>query len=120
VSFEEKMLKCHTKLSDIHDVVLVLQNCGLVVVNVKIIGRAEYGHDARESRRPGLAIHPITSVLGFVGAYDRQKVVLLEECACSRIGEEVRASSHMIMDEKLGRLFLSKFLQRIGPQDIAH
>ena len=57
-----------TKLTNVHDVVLVLENSSLVVVDVQVVGCAENGHDTRESSSPGLAVHAVSSVLSFVCA----------------------------------------------------
>lgn len=91
VSFSEQLPACYklTKLPDVHDVVLVLQNGSLVVVHIEIIGRTEDGHDARETSRPSLPVHAVSSVLGFVGTNDREQVVLLKEGACGGIREKV-------------------------------
>jgi hypothetical protein len=40
---------------------------------------------------------------------DRQEIVLLQEIACSRIREEVGATSDMIVNEVLGSLLLAEF-----------
>ena len=63
---------CAVKLSDVHHVVLVLQNRGFVVVYVEVIGCAEDGHDTGEACRPGLSVHPIASILSLMRAYDGQ------------------------------------------------
>ncbi len=109
-----------TKLPNVHHVVLVLQHGRLVVVDIQVIGRAEDGHDARKPRCSRLAIHPISRVLGFMRTDDGEQVVLLEEGACGRVGEEVGASSDVIMHEILGRLLLTEIFERIGPEDVAH
>src|SRR4051794_18335597 len=94
------------KLSDIHDIVLVLQDRGLVVVDVEVVRCGEDSHHTGKSRSPSLSVHSISSILGFVSSNDRKQVILLEEVACSRIGEEVGATSNMVVDEVLGSLFL--------------
>ena len=71
------------ELANVHNVVLVLQHGGLVVVNVEVVGRGENGHNTRESGRPGLAVHAVTSILGLVGADDGEEVILLQEVASS-------------------------------------
>lgn len=108
------------ELSDVHDIVFVLENGGLVVVDIEVVGCREDGHDTGESSCSGLSIHSVTSILGFVSSDDRQEVVFLEEIASSRIGEEVRATSHVIVDKVFGGFFLTKFFQWISPKDIAH
>ena len=76
---------CAVELSDVHHVVLVLQNRGFVVVYVEIVGCAKDGHDTWEACRPSLSVHPIASILSLMGADDRQEVVLLQEGARSRV-----------------------------------
>ena len=56
--------RCAIELSDVHHVILVLQNCGFVVVHVEIVRCAEYGHETRDTRRPSLPVHPVTGILG--------------------------------------------------------
>jgi hypothetical protein len=109
-----------TELTNVHDVILVLENGGLVVVDIEVIWCGEDGHDTGETRCPRLTVHAVSSILGFVGAYYREKVILLEECACGRVGEEVRASSNVVMDEEIGCFLLTKLFQWIGPEDVAH
>ena len=113
-------MRCAVELSDVHDVVFILQHRGLVVVYVKVIGCAENGHDTGESRRPRFSVHAITGVLGFMGSNNRQEVVFLEERACGRIGEEVGATSDVVVQEELGCFFLPKLLEGICPENIAH
>src|SRR5690349_10217547 len=78
-----------TELSDVHDVVLILQNSSLVVVHIQVIGRAEDGHHAREASGPSLSVHAVPSVLSFVCANDGQEIIFLEESACGGVREEV-------------------------------
>jgi hypothetical protein len=52
---------CAVKLSDIHDIILVLQNCSFVVVDVQVIRSRENSHNSRKLRRSSLTIHAITS-----------------------------------------------------------
>lgn len=109
-----------TELSDVHDVILVLEDSGLVVVDIKIIGCAEDGHDTREAGRPSLPIHSVAGILSLVGADDGEKIVLFEESACSRIREEVRAAADVVVDEKIISFLLSKLLEWISPENVAH
>ena len=76
---------CAVELSNIHHVVLVLQDRGFVVVYVEVIGCAKDGHDTWEARRSSLPIHPVTSILSLVRANDGQEIVLLQEGACGRV-----------------------------------
>lgn len=68
-------VRCTVELSDIHHITFVFEHCGLVVVYIEIIGRREDRHDRREASGFGFAVHTIASVLGFVGADDREEVV---------------------------------------------
>jgi SepF-like predicted cell division protein (DUF552 family) len=49
------------ELADVHDVVLVLEHGGLVVVNVEVVGRREDRHDGGETGRLRLAVHAVTA-----------------------------------------------------------
>lgn len=82
-------MRSTVELSDIHDVVFVLEHGGLVVVDVEVVWCGEDGHDGRKSGRTRLAVHPVASVLRFVGSDDRKEIVLLEESACGGVREEV-------------------------------
>ena len=73
------------ELSDVHDVVLVLQDRSFVVVDVEVIRRREDGHDTRETCCPSLAIHSVSSILRLVSSNDGKEIVLLQEIACSRV-----------------------------------
>ena len=54
-----------------------------------------------------------------MGTDDRQQVVLFQEGASGGIREEVRATSHMIVDEELSGLLLAELFQRICPKYVA-
>lgn len=108
------------ELSNIHNIVLVFQNCRFVVVNIEIVGSGEDGHDAGEAGRSSFSVHSISSVLGFVSSNDGEQVVLLEECAGGRVREKERATADVVMQEEITRLFLAKVLEGIGPEDITH
>ena len=73
------------ELSDIHDVILIFQNRGFVVVYVEIVRCAKDGHDTWEACCPGLSVHAIASILSLMRADDGQKIVLLQEGACGRV-----------------------------------
>jgi hypothetical protein len=77
--------KALTELTNVHDIVLVLENGSLVVVDVQVVGCTEDGHDTRESSSPGLAVHAVSSVLSFVCADDGKQVILLQEGTCSGV-----------------------------------
>lgn len=74
-----------TELSNVHNIVLVLQDCSLVVVHIKVVGCAENRHDTGEPSSPRLPIHAVTCILRFVSANDGEQIVLLEEGACSGV-----------------------------------
>ena len=78
-----------TELSNVHDIIFVLQNSSLVVVHVQVVWRAEDCHDTGKASRPCLPVHSVPSILGFVCANDGQQIVLFEESAGGRIREEV-------------------------------
>ena len=59
-----------TELADVHDIVLILQNSSLVVVYIKVVGRAENGHDTGKASRPSLPVHSVSSVLSLVRTDD--------------------------------------------------
>jgi hypothetical protein len=108
------------ELSYVHDVVLILEDSGLVVVDIQVIGSAEDGHDTREACGHGLAVHSIAGILGFVGSNDGQEVVLLQEIAGGIVGEKVGASSDVVVYKELGSLLLAKLFQWIGPKNVTH
>lgn len=108
-------MRCAVELSDIHHVVLVFQNCSLVVVDIEVVRRAENRHYAREASRPSLSIHAISCILRFVSADDGEQVVLFKEAACGWIREEVRAAADMVVREEFLRLLLAKLFEGIGP-----
>lgn len=109
-----------TELSNVHNIVLVLQDCSLVVVHIQIVGRAEDCHDTGESSSPGLPVHTVTRILCFVSSNDREQIVLLEEGACGGIREEIGAAANVVMYEEIVRFLLTELFKRIGPQDVAH
>ena len=78
-------VRCAVELPDVHDVVLILEDSGLVVVHVEVVWRTEDGHDTGEASRPCFPIHSVPSVLRFVRTDDRKQVVLFEESACGRV-----------------------------------
>lgn len=82
-------MRSAVELSDVHNIVLVLKDRCLVVVDIEIVGCAEDGHDTGEACRPGFAIHAVAGILGLVRADNGEEVVLLEEVAGGRVGEEV-------------------------------
>ena len=63
---------CAIELSDVHHIVLVLQDRGFVVVYVEVIRGAEDGHDTWEACRPSLSVHPVASILSLMSADDGQ------------------------------------------------
>lgn len=111
---------CTVELPNVHDVILVLENSSLVVVYVEVVRRTEDGHDTGETSSPCFPIHSVSSILRFVCANDGEQIVLLEESACGRVREEIRAATDVVVDEEVVGLFLAKLLERISPQDVAH
>lgn len=109
-----------TELSDIHDIILILQHGSLVVVHIEVVRCAEDGHDTGETSRPSLPVHAVSGVLSLVCANNGKQVVFLEESTCGRVREEVRATSDVIVDEEVVSLFLPELFERIGPEDVAH
>lgn len=73
------------ELADVHDVVFVLQYSGFIVINIKVIGSTEDSHDARKPGGACLSVHSVAGILSFMGADDREEIVLLEEGAGGRI-----------------------------------
>ena len=61
-----------TELSNVHNVVLILQDCCLVIVHIQVVRCAEYGHDTGETSRPRLPVHAVPGILGFVCSDDRE------------------------------------------------
>lgn len=61
-----------TELTNVHDIVLILENGSLVVVDIEVVGCTEDGHDTRESSCPGLAVHAVSSILSLVCANNRK------------------------------------------------
>lgn len=47
------------ELPDVHDVALVFQDSGLVIIDIKVVGGGEDGHDGRKAGRFCLAVHAI-------------------------------------------------------------
>lgn len=108
------------ELSDIHNVVLVFKNGSLVAVYIEVVGCAEDSHHTWEAGRPSLPVHPVSGILGFMGADDGKKVVLFKEAACSGVGEKIRAASNVVVNEELLRFLLAKLFKRIRPENVAH
>jgi hypothetical protein len=50
------------ELPNVHDIALVLENGSLVVVDVKIVGCTEYGHDGRKARCLGFPVHAVSNI----------------------------------------------------------
>lgn len=61
------------KLPDIHDITLIFEYGGFVIVDIEIVGRGKDGHHGRESGRFCLAVHPIPGLLFSNGWQDLQK-----------------------------------------------
>jgi hypothetical protein len=94
-------MRSRVKLPDVHDVALVFQDGGFVVIDVEVVRGGEDGHDRGKTCGLRLPIHTITCVLGFVSSDDGEEIVALEELACGLIREEVRATPNVIVDETI-------------------
>lgn len=108
------------ELPDVHDIVLVFEYRGLVVVDVEIVWCAKNGHYTGEASGPRLSVHSVPSILRFVCPNNREKIVLFQECAGGRVGEEVRASANVVVNKEFRSLFLTKFFKWISPQYVTH
>ena len=108
------------ELSNVHDIVLVLEDSCLVVVDIEVIWCGEDGHDRRESSSSRLSVHAVSGILGLVSTDDRKEVVFLEEVAGGWVGEEVGTAANVVVDKVFGSLFLTEFFQWVGPEDVAH
>ena len=51
---------CRVELPDVEDIALVLQDSGLVVVDIEIVGCGEEGHYGREASCPCLTVHAVS------------------------------------------------------------
>lgn len=109
-----------TELANVHNIVLILEYCSLVVVDVQIVRRGKDCHHRWEPGSSGLTIHSISLVLGFVSSNDGQEIVPVKELTSRSIAEKVRASANMIMNKELVALLHPKFFKRITPEQIAH
>lgn len=78
-------MRARVELPNVQDVAFVLENSGLVVVNIQVVGCREEGHDRREPRRPRLAVHTVPGILSFVGSDNGEKLVALKELTCCLI-----------------------------------
>ena len=73
------------ELSDVHNIVLILQHCCFVVIDVKVVRCRENGHNAGKSGSSSLSVHTVASILSFVGSDNREQIVLLQERASCRV-----------------------------------
>lgn len=58
------------ELPDIEHITLVLEDCRLVVVTVKVVWAREEGHNGWEARRPRLSIHPIAKIAARISVFE--------------------------------------------------
>lgn len=65
------------ELSDIHDIVLVLQDGGFIVVDIEVIGGGKDCHNTWETCSSSFAVHSIPGILSFMGPDDGEEIVLL-------------------------------------------
>ncbi len=56
-------MRGRVELPDVHDVAFVLKHCGLVAVDVEVVGRGEDGHHGGETRCLGFAVHAVSVIL---------------------------------------------------------
>ena len=49
------------ELSDVHDVALILENRGFVVIYIEVIGGGEDGHNRWEASALRFTIHPVST-----------------------------------------------------------
>ena len=113
-------MRCAVELANVHHVVFVFQYGGFVVVDIEVIRGTEDGHDAGKAGSACFPIHSVASILSFVSANDREKIVLLEKGAGGRIGEEIGAAPDVVVHKEFRCLLLAELLQWVGPEDIAH
>ena len=78
-------MRCAVELSDVHNIVLVLEHGSFVVVDVEVVWRRENGHNTRETGRSRLTVHSVSGILRFVRSDYGQEVVLLKESAGCRV-----------------------------------
>ena len=101
-------MRSAVELADVHDIVLILENGGFIVVDVEVVGSAEDSHNGGEASGTRLAVHSVASILSLVGADDGEKIVLFQKCTGGRIREEVGAATDVVMNEELRSLLLAK------------
>jgi len=102
------------ELSDVHNVILILQHRGFVVIDVQIIWSREDGHDGRKLCCSSLAVHAIArykpkatkdlpSILRFVCSYYRQEIISFKELTGSVIAEIVSGNLN-----RMKKIYLKK------------
>lgn len=102
------------ELANIHNVVLVFEHGCFIVVHVEVIGRTEYGDERGEACCLAFAVHPVTGILGLMGADDRQQVVMRKEITACRVRVEIRAAANAIVAKMFsGTLLRAKVLKGI-------
>ena len=72
------------ELSNVHDIVLVFQNGGLVVIDIQVVGSREDGDDRREVGFTAL-VHFVSEILSFVSTNDGEKVISSQKGAYSGV-----------------------------------
>lgn len=89
------------KLSDIHDITFILEDGGLIVVDIKVIRCGKDGHHGRETSRFCLAVHAIPGltlrlhincrtldiprILSLMSTDNGKQIISLKELTCGLI-----------------------------------
>jgi hypothetical protein len=98
------------ELANVHHVVLVLEDGGLVVVHVQVVGRREDGDEGGKGGLRALLVHAVAGVLGLVGADDREQLVVLQELAAGGVAVEEGAAPDGVVREVVARLLVAVVL----------
>lgn len=90
-----------TKLSNVHDIILILQHRRFIIIHIQIVGRRKDGHDTGESSGFGLSVHSVTGILRLMGTNDREQVVFFEERTGCGVRKKVRATANIVVDKEI-------------------
>lgn len=55
-------MRAAVELSDVHNIRLILEHRRLVVIDIKVVWRAEYGHHRWKTGRFRLSVHAISGI----------------------------------------------------------